>query len=263
MNKMKMIIVAITGIYLLICLILYSLQEHLLFFPEKLSPNHQFIFVEEFEEINIEVEEGILLNNLHFKSNNNKGIILFFHGNGGSIDSWGQGANTYLENGYDVFYVDYRNYGKSNGKIKNESQLISDGQIIYDYLKSKYSEENIIVSGTSMGTGIAVQIASRNNPKKLILNSPYYSLSSLAREKMFFIPEFIMKYKLKTFKYIKEVECPIIIIHGKNDQLIPVKHAFRLKKENPEIDLMTIKNYGHNNLFQSNEYHEKMKMTLN
>ena len=233
------------------------------FFPEKLPVDYQFHFNEKFEEVNIEVEEGIILNNIHFKSDTNKRVVLFFHGNGGSNDGWGQGANNYLKNNYDVFYVDYRNYGKSNGKIKSESQLVSDGQIIYEHLKSKYDEENIIVSGTSIGTGIAVQLAANNNPKKLILNSPYYSLMSLIKEKVFFIPKFMIKYKLETFKYIKKVKCPIIIIHGNKDQIIPVKHAYKLKEENPEIDLTIIKNHGHNDLSISHEYLEKLKRALN
>lgn len=262
-ENIRMIIIIVIGIYLSICVLLYFLQENLLFFPEKLPSNFEFDFVDEFEEVNIEVEDEIVLNNVHFKSNNSRGVVLFFHGNGGSIYHWGQGSNIYLERGYDVFYVDYRNYGKSGGKIESESQLINDGQIIYDYLRSKYSEEDIIVSGTSIGTGIAVQIASKNRPNKLILNSPYYSLPSLVKEKLFWVPRFIIRYKLRTFKHIKEVECSIIIIHGNEDQLIPIEHANKLKEENPEIDLATIKNCGHNDLFQSYEYLEKMKMILN
>ena len=93
--------------------------------------------------------------------------MFFLHGNGGAIHDWGQGAELYTANDYDVFYLDYRGYGKSDGKIMSENQLIADAQIAYNYLKERYLEKGIIVSGTSMGTGIAVQIAAQNKPQKL------------------------------------------------------------------------------------------------
>lgn len=72
--------------------------------------------------------------------------------------------------------MDYRGYGKSEGSIKNEDELYSDVQEVYNYLKSFYNENKIIVLGYSIGTGPAAFLASKNHPKELILQAPYYSL---------------------------------------------------------------------------------------
>ena len=172
MKLLKKMLQLVLVVYIMTIVILYFSQEKLLFFPTKLEKEYKFKFPYEFEEVNLFVENDIALNFLEFKSKNPKGIVLFFHGNAGAINTWAQGANLYLKNNFNVIYVDYRGYGKSDGSIKNEKQLIEDSQKIYDYLKGKYKEENIIISGTSIGSGIAAQIAVQNNPKELILNSP-------------------------------------------------------------------------------------------
>lgn len=256
------IIQFVLGIYLLSLIVLYFVQEKIFFRPTKLSKKYQFQFPNKFEEINLLVEDDIQLNTILFKSNETKGVILFFHGNAGAINRWGQGSGLYVENNYDVLYVDYRGYGKSDGKIISENQLIKDGQKVYDYLKEIYKEENIIVSGTSIGSGIAAQIAIKNNPKKLILNSPYTSFESLIKEKAIIVPGILMKYKLRTGEYIKETDLPIIIFHGNNDNLVPYKHSLKLKKLNPKIQLHTLEGYGHNNISQSPKFIAEMNQIL-
>ncbi len=257
-----MALLLIVGLYVLCCAIIFFAQEKLLFYPTKLPKEYTFRFDNEFEEVNLKVDNNIALNALLFKAKIRKGVVLFLHGNGGAIHSWGEGANLYIENGYDVLYLDYRGYGKSDGKIISESQLIDDAQIAYDYLKQNYDEDKIIISGTSIGTGIATKIAANNNPRKLILTSPYYSLKSLVKEKIKVIPGFVIKYQLKTSAFLKQTKCPVIIFHGDSDQVIPHHHSLKLKEDFPQIDLHLLKNYGHNNLTQSDAYVKKMSEIL-
>ncbi len=254
--------ILLAGLYVLLCVILYFAQEKLLFYPTKLSKDYTFKFVNQFEEVNLKVDDSITLNALLFKATIRKGVVLFLHGNGGAIHSWGEGANLYTDNGYDALYLDYRGYGKSDGKIISESQLIGDAQVAYDYLKQHYAEDKIIISGTSIGTGIASQIAANNNPYKLILTSPYYSLVSLVKEKIKIIPSFVVKYQLRTSNFMKQTKCPIIIFHGDSDQVIPYHHSLKLKENFPQIDLHILKNYGHNDLTQSEGYIKDMLKIL-
>ena len=111
-----------------------------------------------------------------FPSDSSKGVILYLHGNTGALDKWGNISKTYTILHYDLFMMDYRGYGKSEGSIKNEDELYSDVQEVYNYLKSFYNENKIIVLGYSIGTGPAAFLASKNHPKELILQAPYYSL---------------------------------------------------------------------------------------
>ncbi len=253
------------GLFLLcvaVCILLFFFQEKLLFYPEVLPQDYKYDMEGDFEEVDVIVADGIHLNCLHLRSAESKGVILFFHGNGGSIRGWAQGAELYLQHGYDVFYVDYRGYGKSGGHICSEQQLIEDGQLVYNHLKRNWDEKKIILSGTSIGSGVAAQIAASNHPGQLILNSPYFSLSSLIREKVFFLPGFLIKYKLDTARHLSNVKCPVTIFHGTEDDLIPLDHASRLKIENLDVDLIILNGYGHNDIFQSKKYAQALRSIL-
>ena len=263
MNKVIVYcLIIIFSIYLVICGVLFFIQESLLFYPTKISLDYAFKFSNDFEEITIETEDGIRLNNLLFLSKEKKGVVLFFHGNAGALNGWGTGASLYVENGYDVFYTDYRGFGKSEGEIYSEKQLIQDAQLVYDFVKSKYGEEQLIIEGISLGTGIATQMAANNNPKSLVLSAPYSSLKHLILEKMPFILPFLIKYKLNSIKYLAKVNCSITLFHGEQDDLIPHQHSVRLKEKFEKIDLNLIPNRGHNDVFLSKSYQEKMNEIL-
>jgi pimeloyl-ACP methyl ester carboxylesterase len=242
--------------------LLYAFQEKLLFFPTKLSADYTFTFRHPFEEKNYQINGDVKLNTVLFKADSTKGIVLFLHGNGGAIHGWGDGAGVYLAIGYDVLYLDYRGYGKSTGRITSEAQLISDAQLVYDDLKKKYSESKLIISGTSIGTGIAVQLAAKNNPQQLVLVSPYASLKQLIGEKVPVVPRFIVRYKLASKEYLKDISCPISVLHGDEDLVIPHKHALQLKALDDRIDLTIIEGFGHNDLTISPNYKNKITTIL-
>lgn len=247
---------------MLICVGIYLFQEKLLFFPEKLPSDYQYRFPYAFEELQYQVRDNTTLNALLFSKSESKGVVLYLHGNGGAINRWSETAYVFLENKYDVLYLDYRGYGKSEGKIHSEKQLIEDAQTVYDALKEKYTEDQIILLGTSMGTGIATQLAVSNRPQKLILNAPYASLQQLIREKVPIIPSFIIRYTLKTKEYLNKVSCPVYLIHGAEDQLISPAHAETLKAVHPVSKLEIIPDYGHNDLIYSRAYEELMHEIL-
>src|SRR5690606_6024547 len=102
---------------------------------------HKFLFNQEFEERFIELQDGKMLHGLLFTTEDPKGIILYLHGNAGSLDGWGGVAPTFTNLGYDIFIPDYRGYGKSEGAVAGESQLYDDMQRVYDHIKIDYTEE--------------------------------------------------------------------------------------------------------------------------
>src|SRR5215475_2574431 len=163
-KRLFKIIKILVALYLLICGVLFMFQEKFIFFPQKLDKNFQFSFNnQKFEEKNIHTPDNVLLNGLLFKADSSKGVIFYLHGNAGSIESWGWVASAYTDLNYDVFLVDYRGYGKSEGSISSERQVFADMQLMYDELKKTYSEDKIIVLGYSIGTGLAAKIAADNN----------------------------------------------------------------------------------------------------
>lgn len=252
------------ALYAILCGSLNLFQEKIIFIPEKLSKNFKYSFENQFEEINIKAKDGKLLNGLLFKAENSKGLVFYLHGNGGSLETWGKVAKVYTDLNYDVYMIDYRSYGKSEGEITNEQQLFDDHQIAYNELKKKYSEKKIIVLGYSIGTGFAAQLASANQPKLLILLAPYYNLTDLMKDKFPIIPAFILRYKLATNEYLKRCKMPVVIFHGKKDQAIYYGSSLKLKAEfKPKDSLITLENQGHDGMSYSNDFKGEIAKILN
>ncbi len=250
------IALTILAIYVFICIFFYFTQHWYFFRPEILPSNFTFKYPFDFEEKTFEMEDGGSINSILFTVPNSRGIIFYFKGNSRSIKGWAKFAKDFIGNGYDFFMMDYRGFGKSKGK-RTEQRLYDDGQQIYKWLLKRYEEEDMIIYGRSLGSGIATRIASWNNPKMLILDSPYYSFYHNIKRWGFWIPlRFLLRYQIRTDRFIRKVDAPIHIIHGNKDRLIPYSHSLRLKDLVKRIKLHEIHGGGHNNLPDFPEYHE-------
>ena len=142
--------------------------------------------------------------------------------------------------------------------------MLSDVQFVYETLAKKYPEDHLIVYGRSMGSGFATKLASDNNPRYLILDAPYYSFRKVVERFLPILPvRFVLRYHLRTDRWIKLVRCHTYILHGTKDILIPLRHSERLQKINPKkITLIRIHGGGHNNLPSFSEYHNFVRDIL-
>jgi pimeloyl-ACP methyl ester carboxylesterase len=263
LKKAMLTLLIILGVYALICMLMYTFQEKFIFLPDKLDKDHRFSFSGPFEEINITTEDEKMLHGVLFKSDSAKGLIFYLHGNAGSIDSWGHVAELYTSLQYDIFLLDYRGYGKSDGTIKNEEQLFQDIHAAYNEVLKRYDEANVIVVGYSIGTGPAANLASTNNPKLLILQAPYYSLTDVMKHTYRIIPTFLLKYKLELYRYIPDCRMPIVLFHGDEDGVIPYNQSLKLKKLlKPSDTLITIKGLGHNGMTFNSDYIREIERVL-
>ena len=231
--------------------------------PEKLRADHKFQFYQEFEEISIKTKDNTILNGVLFKAKQSKGLMFYLHGNAGSLDTWGNVAPTYTDLGYNVFLLDYRGYGKSEGTINNENKLYEDNQMVYNEIKKRYSEDKIIVLGYSIGTGMASKLAASNAPKLVILQAPYFNLPDLMKHTYSFIPTALLKYKLPNNEDINQCKVPVVIFHGNNDRVIYYESSLKLQKEFKEKDtLITIPGQGHNLMSDNLFYVNMLKLVL-
>jgi len=269
-RKIVKILVQISAVLLILYLsslvFFYFKQEKFYFNPKYLDAAYVYEFEETFDEIDIPVAEGVSLNALHFKAENPKGIVLYLHGNAGALHDWGKRAHLFLENDQDVFFIDYRGYGKSGGNYTEDAQLFNDVQKAYDYVKKIYPENKITVLGYSLGSGLAAYLASENQPKQLILNAPYYSWKTLvADEVASFLPKFLVNYDIKTYEYLEKASCPIQIFHGTRDYLInPKTNPDKLKELYPDkINLMYIIDGAHNDIHITKQYYDALKVLFN
>nr|WP_299067969.1 alpha/beta fold hydrolase [uncultured Allomuricauda sp.] len=260
MQNWLYILLIVLVAYIVISVLLYFLQDYFLFKPEKLSKDFQFYYDnQEIEEYNIETRDGATINGLRFKAENPKGIVFYLKGNSKSIKGWGKFAVDFTRHGYDVIMVDYRGFGKSTGR-RTQKAVKRDMQVVYNRLKEKVSEKYIILYGRSMGSGFAAKLASMNNPRMLILDAPYYSLNKVAKKYIPFMPlSLLIKFPMPTHKWLKYVNCPIHIIHGTDDKLIPYKTSVKLSKIKPELTkLYTVIGGGHKNLNTFESYHKML-----
>ncbi len=264
---MKKVVVRIIQVvlilYIVFCGLFYGFQEKLVFTPEKLDQDYQFSFNQSFEELNINTTDGISLNGLLFKADSSKGLLFYLHGNAGSLSSWGNVAEVYTDLNYDVFILDYRGYGKSEGSISSQKQLYQDIQTAYNELTKRYAEENTIVLGYSIGSGPAAHLASTNNPKLLILQSPYFSLTDLTNRLFPITPTFLLKYEFATNEYIKDCKMPVVILHGDQDEVIYYGSSLKLKELfKPQDTLITLNGLGHNGITYTDVYKTEIAKIL-
>lgn len=258
--------VTVLIVYVVISIAIYYLQDYLLFKPEKLPEDFQFYYEnQDIIEYNLETRDGATINALRFKpKGESQGIVLYLKGNSKSIKGWGKFAVDFTRHNYNVLMVDYRGFGKSTGR-RSQKAIKRDLQEVYNKIKEETTEDRIIVYGRSLGSGFATKLASINNPRMLILDAPYYSLTKVTARYAPFMPlSLLIKYPLPTYKWLKYVQCPIHIIHGTNDKLIPYKTSVKLSKIKPELTkLHTVIGGGHKNLNNFESYHEMIHDILN
>ena len=257
-----MIFFIFLSLFILITAGIYTFQNKLIFFPVVLLPNYEFDFPHDFREVDYVTKDGIRLNALHFTVEESKGIVFYSHGNAGSLRTWGYVADVFLRHNYDLLIYDYRGYGKSGGAI-TEQNLYDDACLIYEELLKTYPEENIVVYGRSIGTGIASKVSMEYNPGQLILESPYYNLPDLAKKIFPFIPSALIRYKLQNDEHVTNVKCPITIFHGTFDEVIYFGSSMKLEHLLHEKDrLVPIVGGHHNDLANFELYHEELSKIL-
>ncbi len=263
-NRLKKILLILAALYIVVFFALYFFQEKLIFLPSTLQQNYTYSFPSEFEELFITSEDGARLNSLHFKAENSKGVILYFHGNAGDLSRWGQVVQQFVALDYDVLIMDYRTYGKSTGKL-NEKNLYADAQLFYNYLLKSYQEERIIVYGRSLGTTFATFVASKNNPKRLYLEAPFYNLGEVAQSRFPIYPaSWFLKYTFPTYAYLKEVNSPTVIFHGIEDAVINFSNSEKLSKIETKgnVTFISVADGTHHNLNESTEFKKVISETL-
>jgi len=258
------IIIIVPVVIICLGVVIYIFQERLIFHPEKLSEKYEYNFDADFEELNYNTEDDEKINALLFKTRiDKKGIIFYHHGNAGSMENWGLRAVDFISKGYDVLMYDYRGYGKSTGEIKNEKMLYNDAVMIYEKILTVYDEQDLIIYGVSLGTGIASKLAKENSPKKLILETPYYNFYDVSKYHYPYLPNSILlHYQFKTNKFLPEIKCPIYLFHGTEDETVPYNSSERLVKLSDSITLFTIQNGSHNNLNTFKEYNNHLNEIL-
>jgi len=266
MKKLLRIVLGLIALYILLVLAFYNFQEQILFSGDSLPTDYTHNYDVPFTEVNIPVEEGVSLNALHFKAENAKGVILYLHGNSGNVATWAQIVSPWTYYGYDILVVDYRGYGKSGGAITQEDDLYADAIKCYDYLKQSYTDSQIVIYGRSIGTGIAAGLAAQRSPNMVVLEAPFYELYDAVISKVkIFPPAFVMRYNMPSYQHLANVSCPVHVIHGTKDSVVPYISGQQLYAvvKSKGGNFYPIQNGRHNDLDTFDDYRKALAQLLN
>lgn len=252
-------------IYIIIGITLYFLQNKFFFHPEKLPADHQFAFTAPFKEINLAVnsEKNLSIVQFTVPDSLRKGIVLYFHGNRKNIERYAQYASHFFRNHYEVWMLDYPGFGKSTGE-RSEQIMYDDATILFKMAKARIKEDSIIIYGKSLGTGVASYLASRIDCKRLILETPYSSADALAKRYAPIYPVgSLIDYHFPIDEYLERVTAPIDILHGTNDEIIPISQAkYLTEKYKTKVTLTPIEKGKHNNLADFPKFQAKLDELL-
>ena len=209
---------------------LYFHQEKYIFHPEKAwkaTPASEGLA---YEDLTLRSSDGVRLSAWYIPSEVSKGSIIFLHGNSRNMSSDLDGVKMYHAMGYHVLIVDYRGYGKSEGSI-DEQGTYRDAQAAWDWLvrSKRESPDRIVICGHSLGAAIAAELASKHPPKALILEAAFTSISDAGQSRYPYFPvKLLSRYHYDTLGMLSSIRCPVLIVHSRDDEIIPFSHAQRL-----------------------------------
>ena len=222
---MKYIYILITStivIYLILLTLIYINQRKLLYLPSEnnyLDDPINFTYNEFFIEVDKDVKIKSWLIEKDLKKYK---TILFLHGNAGNLFNRSYKLNRLNELNLNVLIISWRSFSGNLGK-PNETNLYGDAKKAVKWLNERGVEtKNIILYGESLGTGVAVEIGQTNKFNSIILESPYTSMIKAAKIYYPYLPvKFLLKDKYDSEKKIKNIKTPILIMHGKKDNIVP------------------------------------------
>jgi len=198
--------------------------------------------------------DGYRLHGWYFESPKQPGTatVVFFHGNSGNISNVGWLGQWLAERGFNVLLVDYRGYGASAGEPEYEAGLYADGDAAVAFVLNEKHErpQRIVLYGTSLGTSVVADVASRGEVGALIIESGFSSASSLATHRFWWLPRslhFIGRNDFESARKLGNVRAPVLIVHGDPDPVIPTSEAQLLfEAANEPKRLLIFPGAGHN-----------------
>jgi len=262
---MLVVILKSLGFVLIIILIIGGLLSAYIKYYEKKAIYFPSPFIEvkpkdiglEYQDIYFLTSDGVKLNAWFIEAENPVATILFLHGNAGNISQRIELIELLVKESFNFFIFDWRGYGKSQG-FPSEKGLYKDALASYEYLTKKLgiSPEKIVIYGKSLGANIACDLATKINKGFLIIDSGFSSAQDMAKVVFPFIPSFLVRWvisvKFDALSKIKEIALPKLIIHSKDDEIVPFEQGEKLFREAKEPKEFFVARGSHNQAIFNN-----------
>ena len=230
MKMITSIILLLLVAYLGLVITLYFMQANFTFRPTKNMPYNPGNIGLEYEKVQLNTPDGVILSAWYVPAKNATAAILLCHANGGNMSYYMDTIDIFNKLGLNCFIFNYRGYGDSKGKTTEEGIYI-DVQSAYDWLRTekKTPAEDIIIFGRSLGGSVAAHLAANARVGGLIIESGFTSYADIAQKFYPYVPvRPFAKFRFDTMEYIKKVKCPILFIHSRSDEIIPFEFSLRL-----------------------------------
>ena len=212
---------------LLLSLLLYLFQPAFVYYPlRNLAATPDRVGLA-YRNVRLEAADGVALHAWYLPHPAPRATLLFLHGNGGNISHRLEKLAIYHRLGLAVLIVDYRGYGRSEGK-PTEAGTYRDADAAWRYLTGRLGVEarDVVVYGESLGAAVAAWLAERHEPGALVVESAFISISAMGRHYYPYLPAGLLaRIRYPTLAYIEAVRCPLLVIHSPDDEIVPYSHG--------------------------------------
>ena len=251
MHSFGAILIAVAASYLALLGLLYAFQGQLVYFPMReivATPRDRGL---DFEDVYLETEDGVRLHGWFVPAAPERAVLLYFHGNAGNLSYRVERTKVFHDLGLSVLALDYRGYGRSAGRPSEEGTY-RDARAAWRYLAEtrRIAPDRIVLFGRSLGAAVAAQLAVEVAPRALILDSAFTSAVDLGAAVYPWLPvRLLARYRYPTLENLKQVNRPVLIVHSRNDEIVPFRHGEALyAAANPPKVFLEIAG-GHNDDF--------------
>ena len=226
---MLKLITVVAGAYILLVAFVYFMQARMLYLPDVAGRKLTTTPVNagmDYEDVAIESADGVTLHGW-FIPGRSRRVLLFFHGNAGNISHRLDSIRQFHNLGLSVFILDYRGYGQSGGRT-TEKGIYLDADAAWRYLTADrgISPGNIVIFGRSLGASAASRLAAKQRPLALIVESSFTSVPDIAQELYPWLPaRWLTHLSHATGEYVRDVRCPVLVAHSRDDEIIPFHHG--------------------------------------
>jgi fermentation-respiration switch protein FrsA (DUF1100 family) len=250
MTALKWLLIVVSAGYVCGLVVLFLAQRSILFpIPTAERTPPQAAGFPEAQEHVLTTADGERVIVWHVPARPGRPVVLYFHGNGDFLAGFFGRFRDVIADGTGIVALSYRGYAGSSGQ-PSERGLLQDAAAAYAFTTARYSTDQIVVWGFSLGTGVAVALAADKPVGKLILEAPYTSIADVAASAFWYAPvRLLMRDQFRSDERIARVSAPLLVMHGALDPTIPVAFGERLfALANEPKRLVRLARGGHNDL---------------
>jgi fermentation-respiration switch protein FrsA (DUF1100 family) len=201
--------------------VLYATQRSRMYFPDPAHTTPAQAGLPQAEEVPLVADDGVHISAWHVRAKDGKPVILYFHGNGGSLRYRVERFKKLVADGIGLVALEYRGFGGNPGS-PSERGLIADAEAAYAFAAAHYPAQDIVAWGESLGSGVAVALAAEKPVGRVILEAPFTSAAAVAAQQYWYMPvRLLMKDQFRSDARIAKVKAPLLILHGIHDHVVP------------------------------------------